>query len=116
MAHELRLMLLLADETGAVARRDAEAAEVKKEKERNLRLVERRIAGILGREEEGGEGVGEANEKEEADKEEEGRKEPDLRKEEGDEAVPTIRESAAAVAKPAQEEDLNEDSDEFEEL
>ena len=108
-------MLLLADETGAVARRDAEAAEVKKEKERNLR-VERRLAGILGREEEGGEGVGEANEKEEADKEEEGRKEPDLRKEEGDEAVPTIRESAAAVAKPAQEEDLNEDSDEFEEL
>lgn len=117
MAHELRLMLLLADETGAAARRDAETAEVKKERERNLRLVERRIAGILGREEEGGEGgAGEANEKEGTGNDGEVQKELDLEKEEGDGAVPNIPDSAAAAARPAQGEDLNDDSDEFEEL
>lgn len=126
MAHELRLMLLLSDEVGTAARRDAEAAGIAREAEERRGEVMRRIKGLMGSGSEdagvsgngNGSGVGmDEVERRKTDGKEERSSLAEDRGETGAAQKAPEREDGGQEAEAeAEDVDEDDDSDEFEEL
>lgn len=120
MAHEMKLMLLLSDEVGAVSRRDAEAEMVSREVSQRREGVAKEFRRLMGGEGEDEVGVEVEEELEEVGLEDEVPKEQSPGGPEGgDEKLEEAEDPAAGPKKAEVEygnEDKDDDSDDFEEV